>query len=215
MSDVCIIGQGPNYDYEKFCLNLHDVDVIYSTWENERNTFQHMNNPKHEVLFNTIPKDPGIKNLNLQIYSILKGLERSMEMGHKFSFKVRNDMCILDYKSLYSCLQIDSFNFIAWTTHAGGYFLDYVFGGPTDLMYEFFSNISYNVTPGDFPERILTREFIKFFKKNKIEEVNYILKPAIESSIFSLGRHTPNYNSKKWEESVVFSNEYTSNGTWV
>jgi hypothetical protein len=216
--NVCIIGQGPTFNSAEFYENLMEVNVICSTWKGEEHKYEHIDRMvskdiRHEVLFNDLPDDPGIKNINYQTKSTLLGIELAIERGYDFVFKCRHDMRILNYEKLYKALRLDKFNFVAWVNPSlgGGYLIDYMFGGPTLLMKEYLE-MCYPAPMGDFPEQIYTNIFRDYAKDNNIDTVNYILKEAIEYNIFSAGRHAPELTSGTWSAWPNYKNENNRTG---
>jgi len=220
---ICIVGQGPLFDVDKFTENLSEVDVIISTWKGEQHKAgvghnndraQNIlpNGKKRTILFNDPPPNAGKRNVNLQTLSTLKGVEYALQNGYDFVFKCRNDVRILDYKKLHDSLDFTKFNFLAWTNHGPGYLIDYYFGGPTALFKSFLESCLDAPDNIRCPEIHYTERFKEFSLKNKIDNVNYFLKDAIKYEIFSGGRHNQNGTSSIFKDIIALDNSNTRTG---
>jgi hypothetical protein len=121
-------------------------------------------------------------------------------------------MRILNYEILYKSLDLTKFNFLAWSSHSGGYLIDYMFGGPTVLMKEFLE-LSYPGIDRIFAERVYTNNFKLYAEQNDINRVNYFIEDAVKYGIFTTGRHSDGTgDSSTWKNIESYNNNNTSTG---
>ena len=164
--DKAIIVQGPitqmEYDFIRDAWGSHQL--IISTWEGCVAQF----NPNDIVIYNTIPNETGIQNLNLQRVSTIAGLLKAKELGYTHALKIRNDMYPTNAQTLLDCMDWDKLNLIAWHNHREGYILDYIVSGDINDIFTLFDANIY----GPYPEWCLTNTL---FKSGLSTKTNYFL----------------------------------------
>jgi len=101
--NVAVLLQGPLVHNEQFTLNTVQLyqqlfpacQLIVSTWEGEdTRAVSAMRRLGVEVLQSKLPEHPGPLNVNYQITSAKKGVERAGELGCEFVLKTRCDLRI-------------------------------------------------------------------------------------------------------------------------
>ena len=126
--------------------------TVFSTWEGtDTNLFDEWD----IVLYNVIPADKGVANLNLQKVSSLKGFLKAKEMGFKRVLKWRTDFYCPNPSELLKLFKDDKINFYAW--HRDNYVTDFFMEGDIDEMIEIFSMADTNVA---FPEQAFTNSLM-------------------------------------------------------
>ena len=125
----CIIVQGQtNAEYVKQIKeSFKGNHIIFSTWEG---TDTDIYDEWDVVLYNPIPADKGIKNLNLQRVSSLKGFLKGKEMGFKRVLKWRSDFICANGEELLKLFPEDKISFYAW--HRDNYITDFFMEGDID-----------------------------------------------------------------------------------
>ena len=164
--DKAIIVQGPitqmEYDFIRDAWGSHQL--IISTWEGNTTEFQ----SPHNIIYNRIPNDTGIQNLNLQRVSTLAGLLKAKELGYTHALKIRNDMYPTNAQALLDCMDWDKLNLLAWHNHREGYITDYIISGELTDIFTLFDINTY----GPYSEWCLTN---RLFKSELSTKTNYFL----------------------------------------
>lgn len=181
MNPVLIIQGTDTYITELTC-NYED-DIIFSTWEGQTSGFKN-------TVYSKKPDNPGYGNSHLQFYGLYKGALRAKEMGHDHVLKIRADFIIEEYQYLLKLIEY-RMSFLAYHNYMGGYLIDYIVGGPVDLIIDIMSEDTSN-SP-DFTERQLFNRI----KKRNITEVQYLL-PLMKE-------HNISCHSLKWDRDIVES----------
>ena len=204
----CVVVQGSTYDQPRMRDAWANIDVIYSTWKGEEKYYDTTDN----VIFNDIPEDCGVKNINLQRKSSLSGILLAEELGYDFVLKWRSDYIPNDPIKVRDIFNSKCLNFIAWSTHNNGYFIDYWFGGPTKLM----KDIWLNLGEGDFPERKITNSVQSIKAKYNLDRINFTLDSLSEDVYCTFIRPGSRFNSKClfWKTDKHWENSYTENNIW-
>ena len=148
MSKRCVIIQGPTHDYERMQKAWDGFDIIYSTWEGEKDKGYKSSDC---VIYNKAPQEGGVGNINFQRISTLAGLKKATEKGYDFALKWRSDYVPENSSKLFEMFDEKALNFIAWSEHRGilgaegvaphGYLIDYFFGANTKFMLEIFETL--------------------------------------------------------------------------
>lgn len=174
-----IILQG-NSNYSDKLYDTYGDDCIFSTWVGAKSNFKY-------TLRNIYPENTGVQNCNLQLFSTYAGCLLAKELGYSQVLKIRSDIVIKDWKLLLNNLDLYHVNFFSWHNWNGGYYVDYIFGGPIDDIIEITKDLQ---TDNDlFPERRITKRVKK--------EVKYILPVLINYNISCY--------SLKWEKNLTES----------
>jgi len=214
MPKDCIIIQGPTHDYERVARSWENFDLIYSTWEGEEKKGYKNSDC---VLFNKQPSKRGCGNINLQIKSSLEGLKKADQKGYEFSLKWRSDYIPQNSQKFFSILDKDKLNFIAWSTHNGGYLIDYFFAGKTKWLIEIFNETEAlnKQKPDLFPEAKITEATLKLAKSKNID-VNYILPQLNHETQCFFIREGVDFNSSClcWKKDNYWYNNTTYCNTW-
>jgi len=214
MSKQCIVIQGPTHDYERTAKSWANFDLIYSTWEGEKDKGHKSSDC---VLFNKAPPTRGRGNINLQIKSSLEGLKKAAENGYEFSLKWRSDYIPKNDRKFFDILDKDKLNFIAWSDHDGGYLIDYFFAGKTKWLIEIFRETEKinQENPRLFPEAKITQAVLKLSKRDGIG-VNYILPKLNEQNECYFIRKGSAFNSSClcWKNDHYWDNSITKGDKW-
>lgn len=174
------------------CINqlykVYKDDIIFSTWKGSISTYTN-------TVYNDIPEDPGHQNGNLQLVSTYNGAILAKSIGYTQILKVRSDIIIPEYRKLLDLLDLSVLNFFSWHNWNGGYYVDYIFGGPVDDIIRITKDIS---DSNVFPERRITNRVVG--------KVNYILPILYNNNIdcFSL----------KWNKNLTKTCTKDSLFTW-
>ena len=112
-SNLAIVLQGPvsKFTYlacSYYLYNYKDLTVILSTWETENTSSFNklLPNNRFHLIKSAKPIFEGISNVNLQITSTLRGVERATELKCEYVIKSRTDQILLSKDFL------DNLNFI-------------------------------------------------------------------------------------------------------
>ena len=211
MSKECIVIQGPTHDYERMAKSWANFDLIYSTWEGEKDKGYKSSDC---VLFNKEPPTGGRGNINLQIKSSLEGLKKAAEKGYEFSLKWRSDYIPKNDRKFFDILDKDKLNFIAWSDHDGGYLIDYFFAGKTKWLIEIFKETE-KINQDLFPEAKITQAVLKLSKRDGIG-VNYILPKLNEQNECYFIRKGSAHKSSSlcWKNDPNWDNSITKGDKW-
>jgi len=193
MDNICLIVQGPsvNVSILKDKYKKMNIPIIFSTWEGEESKYD----TNDIVLFNKMPREPGIQNVMLQQLTTYNGLLKAKELGYKNAIKIRSDSYFTDL-SLFLKNEID-FNKLNLL-----YFLNYNrINGPDKLSnnYKYFydfvniSNVDNLLKMWDFKyervfysEQLTTKHIFNTFKSDDIAFIgNYLTK---DCDIFWISR---------------------------
>jgi hypothetical protein len=181
MSKILII-QGP-LSYLNSLKNCYRDDVIISTWEDEiceSSSFS-------KIVKSSYPTIAGNKNCNLQFKSTYEGCVLAKKLGYTQVIKIRSDILIPEYERLLDLLDLSKLNFFSFHNWDGGYYGDYIIGGPIDEMLLLFEKFDYveNIPP---EKMLLSR--LKYTP-------NSVLKVLIE--------HNIDCYSLKWQKNLTES----------
>jgi hypothetical protein len=152
----CVVVQGPTYP--QWITEVKEswvgYQVIYSTWDNADKSLY---DESDIVIYNPIPSDAGIKNLNLQKVSTINGFKKAKELGWNRALKVRSDFSTTSADGFFSLFDKDKLNLHAWWgPHEwwGSYITDfYMEGEITDIINLFEVDIHWR-----YPEWHLTKK---------------------------------------------------------
>jgi hypothetical protein len=164
MKDFCVVIQGPT-----FCENVQehkkiwkDISIIFSTWEgSNKNCYS----DDDLIIYNKIPDNHGIKNLNLQKISSLNGFLFAKKNGFKRVLKWRQDLIPSNPTKLINLFKEECLNFYTYYNHEDGYVCDYFIEGSVDDMISLFEEIKLNVL---YPEHAITKSIFKLGYEHKI-----------------------------------------------
>ena len=167
----CIVVQGqtnPQYVKQiKECFKGYHI--IFSTWEGtDRDIYDEWD----VVLYNPIPADKGVANLNLQRVSSLKGFLKGKEMGFKRVLKWRSDFICASGEELFKLFPEDKLSFYAW--HRDNYVTDFFMEGDIDEMINLFSFDGMNAR---FPEQAFTN---RMFELGLDSKAHFVCKDIFE-----------------------------------
>lgn len=173
INDICIIIQGStneNYLRQiKESYKKSKIQLIFSTWKGEEKKY----NKNDLVIFNTMPKEKGIKNVMLQRLSTYNGLLKAESLGYKYAIKIRSDAYFTNIENFLKCnINLNKLNFI--------YFIDCIRSDDRTRQQYFydFCQIStitnllkmwtFNYEKCNYSEELTTKNILKTFKKNDI-----------------------------------------------
>lgn len=168
--DICIVVQGPS-NYIEELNNTWKLykNVVYSTW---KNNFLNSCDLIDNIIYQDVPDNCGIRNLNLQKISTYNGIEFAKQNGYDRVLKIRSDMMPTNIdKFLNLFYDKNNFYVFSWINHEQGYYTDYFMCGDIKAMeyvWNFDGTKNYN-----YPEQIIT-EKIKCLNKNIVECYNYM-----------------------------------------
>ena len=213
----CVVIQGPIHDFERMDVSWGDHNKIYSTWHGEGQVQPSRQTDK--VIYNKKPPNPGNKNINLQTESSLAGINLAFSMGYEFCIKWRSDYVPLFCDKFFNTLDRDALNFIAWSSHRGGYFVDYFFAGPTALMREIFiytQEINRNCNSNVFPEKRITDAVFTVKEKHDIK-INYLMNHLNEETDCVFIRPGKDFDTSTlvWNKISDWNNDVTRNNQWA
>ena len=104
-----IVIQGPiknnikniNSSVRFYNINYPELKIIISTWETEKKYASLIDqNFNGYIIYNSLPKNPGPSNINLQIISTISGLREIEKMNVKRCLKMRTDLTHLNIDAL-------------------------------------------------------------------------------------------------------------------
>ena len=170
----CIVVQGPTNPNNVLNIKKYweGFPLIFSTWKGANTSCYSTNDI---VLFNDVPTNRGVRNLNLQRVSSLNGIVKAKEMGFSRVLKWREDMYPTNSDELISLFREDCINFYSYMNHGFGYVTDYFVEGPTDDLINFFTSMTIT---GPYPEHPFTEQIIKL----KINNLNFIGEDLTETN---------------------------------
>lgn len=181
----CLLIQGQDTYIDKLSL-YKDNDVIFSTWKSNRSNFSH-------TIRLIPPTDPGYGNSNLQFFGWWRGVKCAEVLGFDYVLKIRADLEISDYKKLLSLLDPNSLSFLAYHDWDGGYLVDYIIGGPTNIIERISCDLHFNHQHIKATEK----QIMDALRKEKVSKVQYIL-PILK-------QHGISCYSHKWDRDLVKS----------
>ena len=149
----CVVVQGPTYAQwtEKVRESWEGYQIIFSTWDNSNRSVY---SETDIVIYNPIPSDVCVKNLNLQKVSTINGFKMAKELGWTRALKVRSDFTTTTADGLFSLFDKDKLNLHAYWN---GYINDFYMEGEIDDIITLFEVD----TNGNFPEWKLTKKLYK------------------------------------------------------
>lgn len=147
----CVVVQGKTYPE---CLptikeRWHGYCIIFSTWMGDE---QYYNNDDI-VIYNEIPKNAGVSNLNLQKITTWNGLALAKKMGWDSALKWRSDMYPNNADFVWDMFSDGVLNFLCWCTTNGGFVTDYFVYGKCDDIISIYNIDRFDV---GFPEQHIT-----------------------------------------------------------
>lgn len=115
-SDTLVLMQGPILSANKkifwiiknYLSNYNNILIMISTWEgkdldNANKVLSHFTDIEKKqirVIANPIPSNPGIANINLQIFSTIKGLNEAKLTNRKYVVKTRTDQALVKHNAI-------------------------------------------------------------------------------------------------------------------
>lgn len=163
MENWCVIITGKFENTNEIKKILKNYNLIFSTWEYEKTKY----NEKDIVIFNNEDDYDNFSNGPLSLYrqqkTILNGLFLAKKMGFKKALRLRSDFLIQKPEKFFELLD-SQLNLYAYTTHQGGYIVDYIMGGDINFMIDLWTidKSAYY----EFPEKLITFNFSKMNLKN-------------------------------------------------
>jgi hypothetical protein len=146
----CVVVQGPTHAVwiQKVKESWVGYQVIFSTWEGSDKSLY---DESDIVIYNPIPSDAGVKNLNLQKISTINGFKLAKELGWTRALKVRGDFSTTTADGLFNLFDRNKLNIHGYW---GSYINDFYMEGEIDDIINLF-----DVEPhGNFPEWVLTKK---------------------------------------------------------
>ena len=146
----CVVVQGPTYPQWIKMVKESWVgyQVIFSTWENaDRSVYDESD----IVIYNPIPTNAGVKNLNLQKVSTINGFLKAKELGWDRALKVRGDFSTTTADGLFSLFDKTKLNLHGYWN---GYINDFYMEGEIDDILTLFDVPE----SGPYPEWNLTKK---------------------------------------------------------
>jgi len=193
MKDLVILIQGPSSNVKQLKSLWSDFPVLWSTWTGQENNY----NDSDITLFNTLPSNPGQKNINLQKVSTLNGIKLARELGFSRVLKWRSDLIPTNTVKLVNCLDKEKINFLTWHSSCN-YFVDYFMETTIDEMEKIwsFDNLSNPV-----PEETITEQILKIENK----KYNYILDYLSDDCEIFWTKYNINLSSYKKESCYMLN----------
>jgi hypothetical protein len=182
MENICLIVQGPsvNVSILKDKYKKMNIPIIFSTWEGEESKYD----TNDIVLFNKMPREPGIQNVMLQQLTTYNGLLKAKELGYKNAIKIRSDSYFTDL-SLFLKNEID-FNklnllyFLNYNRINGAdklsinykYFYDFVNISSVDNLLKMWD---FKYEKCSYSEQLTTKHIFNTFKQENVALIgNYL-----------------------------------------
>tara|TARA_Y100001937_G_scaffold45416_2_gene63809 strand:+ start:10719 stop:11369 length:651 start_codon:yes stop_codon:yes gene_type:complete len=213
MSKHCIIIQGPIHDQQRMVKSWEGFNTIYSTWDDEKQKIKCSKN----VICNKKPENSGYKNFNYQLVTSLAGLKKAKKKGFEFSVKWRSDYIPSNPTNLFKIFDKEKLNFIAWSSHGGGYLVDYFFAGKTEYLLKIFEKMQAleKDYPRYFPEKKLTIATKELVEEKSIKP-NYLLNKFDESNYCTFIRKGKDFDSVNtvWKDDEYWQSDSTKKGKW-
>lgn len=182
MKSVIVI-QGPTLPDKVSLLKeaWHPFPIIFSTWEGSDVGCY---SDTDIVLYNSIPIDRGVGNLNLQRTSSLNGFLLAKHMGFERVVKWRYDFLPNNSTGLMGLFKGDCINFYAYYRHIAGYVVDYFMEGDIDDMINLYTFSDFNV---EYAEAAFTN---RLFELGLDKKANFICK-QLQKDILDIywGKH--------------------------
>jgi hypothetical protein len=163
---VIVQGQTNCDNVKKLKQDWSGYQIIFSTWEGDP---KYCYSEDDVVIYNQIPSNKGVGNLNLQKISSLNGFLKAKKMGFDRVIKWRSDMFVVNTDVFVRLFKTDFLNFLAFHDHHAGYLVDYFCEGDVESMISLF-DVDINVS---YPEESFTN---KMFGLGFDSRVNFILR---------------------------------------
>ena len=147
----CVVVQGPTYSQwiTKVKESWIGYQVIFSTWDNaDRSLYDESD----IVIYNPIPSDAGVNNLNYQKVSTINGFKKARELGWDRALKVRGDFSTTSADGLFELFDKTKLNLHGYWRH--GYISDFFMEGSVDDILTLFDVPS----SGPYPEWNITKQ---------------------------------------------------------
>jgi hypothetical protein len=147
---ACVVVQGPTHPswIQKVKESWVGYQIIFSTWEG---TDRKLYDESDIVIYNPIPSECGIKNLNLQKISTINGFLKAKELGWTRALKVRSDFSTTSADGLFSIFDGKKLNLHGWWD---SYITDFYMEGEIEDVITLFEV----PTSGNYPEWHLTKK---------------------------------------------------------
>lgn len=159
--DNQVVIQGPTtYIKDVLPTLCGGISYIWSTWKPVSTENRNMlDSYGVELVESDVPAISGYGNVNMQSLSSLEGIKRCKSSR---VLKIRSDIIVSSWTKLFETLNCnkDRLSFLCYHNHNGGYPVDYINYGPTDLMFDFW-NYQQTSASDLFAERQLTNNFLK------------------------------------------------------
>ena len=146
----CVVVQVPTYSQwiKEVKESWVGYQVIYSTWDNAD---RRLYDESDIVIYNPIPSDAGVKNLNLQKVSTINGFLKAKELGWNRALKARSDFSTTTADGFFELFDKTKLNFHAYWD---GYVTDFYMEGEIDDIINLFEvDVS-----GQYPEWHITKK---------------------------------------------------------
>jgi hypothetical protein len=130
----CVVVQGPTHPQwlKKVKESWEGYQIIFSTWEG---TNAGLYGPSDIVIYNQIPPNAGVKNINLQKVSTINGFLKAKELGWNRALKVRSDFSTTTADGLHSLFDTTKLNLHGYWNN---YINDFYMEGEIDDILELF-----------------------------------------------------------------------------
>lgn len=144
--------------------------TVLSTWSNsETGSIRLDLGPRNLVLSSPLLFS-GKGNVRNQKVSTVRGLQRLLEQGVEYSWKIRSDFEVLNLSSLTESI-LDSGDFdgvavIDWVLHKKGYPMDFIQFGKTETLLEMWSGVRTHSLITRVTEQKVSNSFARMFAKN-------------------------------------------------
>lgn len=146
----CVVVQGqtyPNY-LDLVRKSWEGYQIIFSTWDTTDRAYYKEDDI---VIYNPIPSDVGVKNLNLQKVSTINGFLKAKELGWDRALKSRSDFVTTTADGLFALFDRKKLNLHGYWN---GYINDFYMEGTIEDILTLF-----DVAPGGpYPEWNLTKQ---------------------------------------------------------
>ena len=149
----CVVVQGQTYPnwLDEVRSSWEGYQIIFSTWIGTDTKYYKEDDI---VIYNPIPSDKGVSNLNLQKISTINGFLKAKELGWTRALKVRSDFSTKTADGFFGLFDISKLNLHAYWN---GYVTDFFMEGEIDDIIMLFDV----PTTGPYPEWNITNQLYK------------------------------------------------------
>lgn len=192
-SDLAILVTGISTNVKEIKESFSNYNVIFSTWDGEQNKY----NKEDIVIYNDIYTGNNPTSFTFQKICTLNGLFHCKELGYNKILKIRSDLVPTNTDLFIDVLDFNKINLICChvgDVASGPYFIDYMMASTVEHLINLWT--IEDMVSGDFPEKILTRQF------NKLQN-----NPPIKYILNELDQN----NDLFWIKNNIYISQYKEN----